>query len=180
MTTRTIHTIGHGNRAIGAFIGILRRHGIEILVDVRAHPESRRFPWFSMAQLRHALNGADVVYHWAGRHLGGRRAAAPDSAHAALDAALRGYADHMRGAAFKAAIRQLRNLARASNVAVMCAERDPDDCHRRLIADYLHFEGCRVAHVIDERPSVAHRPHPSIRLDAGGLVYDRGAQRSLC
>jgi hypothetical protein len=38
----TVFTIGHGNRAIGEFLTLLRNHAIEILVDVRAHPVSRR------------------------------------------------------------------------------------------------------------------------------------------
>lgn len=45
----TIWTIGHSTRTIEEFIGVLREHQIEILVDVRHFPGSRRFPHFNKA-----------------------------------------------------------------------------------------------------------------------------------
>jgi len=54
----TIFTIGHGNRAIGEFVALLREAGIECVVDVRACPASRRHPQFARAALGKSLAAA--------------------------------------------------------------------------------------------------------------------------
>ncbi len=146
----TIHTIGHSNRSLQGLINLLRGLGVTALVDVRAIPRSGRHPQFNMAALREACQQASVAYHWAGRQLGGMRPPVAGSPNNMLDGGLRGYADYMNTQGFRRGIDQLINLAKHAQVAIMCAERSFQNCHRALIADCLTARGVSVIHAIAE------------------------------
>jgi uncharacterized protein (DUF488 family) len=176
----TIHTIGHGNRPIGEFIGLLTEAAIGCLVDVRAFPASRRHPQFSRGALEGSLTGAGIRYVWEGKSLGGRRKAAAESPHVALRSpGFRAYADHMGTADFRAGAERLLELANATHIAIMCAERLPWECHRNLISDSLVARGVRVLHLMGPGESREHALNPVARQDGERLIYDAGAQLDL-
>lgn len=172
--TSVVYTVGHSNRRLDDFIKLLSGAGVETLVDVRRHPVSNRFPQFSGDALRGSLEIKGITYHWAGRHLGGRREPVATSAHIALeDEGMRAYADYMGTDTFARAATQLLRLASRQATAIMCAERNPADCHRSLIADYLVLRGWRVRHLIAPGQHVDHRLDPRARRESHELVYDR-------
>ena len=175
----TLYSIGHGDRPIEAFLEILHRTAIHTLVDIRAHPRSARHPQYDEPALRAALAGVEVGYHWAGRQLGGFREPRPGSPHTALEDAFRGFADHMDTPDFSRAAAQLLGLARRAATVMLCAEKNPDECHRRLIADYLLLQGHRVIHLLDGGERREHALHPHARRESAALVYDRGANGEL-
>jgi uncharacterized protein (DUF488 family) len=171
-----IHTVGHSTRPIADFIALLREGGARTLVDVRRYPVSRRHPQFSREALRAALLAAGVTY----RHeadLGGHRDPRPDSPNTAwrIDT-FRGYADHMATPAFQAA---LARVAALDHAAVMCAEADPKDCHRQLLADALVARGVAVCHLVAPGETRDHVLHPRAVQRAGSLVYPAAGQLSL-
>ncbi|MFA7387070.1 MAG: DUF488 domain-containing protein [Thiohalobacteraceae bacterium] len=175
-----LYTIGHSNRPLDAFIALLQGVGVEVLVDVRQLPQSQRQPQFGEEYLRDALDQAGIQYHWAGRPLGGHRPTRPDSPHRALsDSGLRGYADYMEGDPFKKGIVQLLTLANRSPTSIMCAEREPLQCHRSLIADYLTLAGAEVIHLIDAEQSLSHQLRSEARRESQSLIYDRFATAEL-
>ena len=102
------------------------------LIDVRAFPVSRRNPQFSRAALLAALGEAGIQYDWQGTALGGYRKVP--------------YREHMKTPAFREAAAAL--AARADRICIMCAESNPDDCHRLHIADWLTGRGRRVVHLL--------------------------------
>jgi len=174
----TLFTIGHGSRTLAELAALLRAARIDVLVDVRAFPRSRRHPQFNRARLEAALPPQGIRYEWAGDAFGGRRAPRPDSRHVALAADVRGFADHMESDAFREALERLLARTAPVRVAIMCAEREPAECHRSLIADAALVRGRRVIHLgvsEGERPA---RLDPAARTVEGVLVYDRG-QASL-
>jgi uncharacterized protein (DUF488 family) len=176
----TLYTVGHSNRPLESFVGILQAAGVDTLVDVRQQPQSARHPQFGEELLRDALDRVDIQYHWAGRPLGGHRPARPNSPHRALsDSGLRGYADYMDGDAFKKGVVQLLTLASRSPTAIMCAEREPLHCHRSLIADYLTLTGVEVIHLLDVGQSGCHQLRPEVRRESQTLIYDRFATAEL-
>ena len=174
-----IYTAGHSNRSLSELVAVLAGGAIQELVDVRAHPGSRRNPQFNQEPLRAALSDAGICYRWAGKALGGMRKATPGSSHCALPASMQGYAEHMCSEAFRDTVQQLRQRAENARVCLMCAERDPADCHRSLIADYLLTLGDGVTHLLSEDAGREHRLHPAARITAAGLVYDRLTQANL-
>ena len=179
MRAATIYAIGHSSRPMDAFIQLLVERAIQTLVDVRAQPHSNCFPHFTMGALREAMDELGIVYHWAGRQLGGRRSARPDSRHGALDEGLRGYADYMETDRFHKSAAQLVNLAARSPTAMLCAERSPERCHRRLIADYLTLEGVEVIHLIERNDAHVHSLSPEARRESAQLIYDRHVNAEL-
>lgn len=177
----TVYTAGHGDRTLDGLIGLLQGKAVTLLVDVRAYPASRRHPQFNRDRLAEALAAAGIAYRWEGRDLGGLRRPVAGSPHVALEPGLRGFADHMTSAAFRAAMFRLVGLAARERPALMCAERDPLQCHRKLIADALVAAGTRVVHLLERGSTVEHRLDPRSRQHAGQLVYDLddGGQRAL-
>lgn len=176
----TLYTIGHSNRTTAELIQALRTVPVETLVDVRANPQSGRHPQFSQQALRQSLEAAGITYHWAGRQLGGRRQAQGSSKHIAIeDEAIRAYADYMESDTFQKAAVQLMNLAATENIAILCAEKLPEHCHRSLISDYLLLQGLEVQHIIDLDNIVSHQLSPFARRESQQLIYDRGATRPL-
>lgn len=175
-----LYTVGHSNRSAEELITLLSSNGLDTLVDIRATPFSRRHPQFNQGELGANLSQADMVYHWAGQHLGGRRVPNPNSRHLALEEdGLRGYADHMETPPFRREITKLLELSAENPVAVMCAERDPERCHRSLLADFALLAGAEVIHIIDHEFRRLHVLHPCARLETAELVYDRHIQREL-
>ena len=168
-----IWTVGHSTRSGEEFIEILRAQGIQVLVDVRTFPGSRRYPQFNREALSESLQGAGIKYKHEPR-LGGRRRARPDSHNTAWrNEQFRGYADHMETEEFKNGVRELLELASSARVAVMCAEAVWWRCHRSLIADYLKAEGHEVIHILDEKKTEEH-PFTSAAMIVNGKLSYRG------
>jgi uncharacterized protein (DUF488 family) len=115
-----------------------------MLVDVRAYPVSRRHPQFTRDVLQATLADAGIAYAWEGKALGGYRKVP--------------YPEHMKSAQFRAAAAAL--AARTASSCIMCAETNPDECHRRHIADWLVRKGHRVVHLLAPGDSREHARNP--------------------
>jgi uncharacterized protein (DUF488 family) len=105
------------------------KHGLEVLVDVRSHPYSRHSPQFHTVGLKALLATASVNYLYLGRELGGGPQGADyDDAEGHVL-----YARLAMSPLFLEGIDRLQKGAQSYRVAVMCAEEDPLNCHRRLL-----------------------------------------------
>ena len=58
----TVWTTGHSTRTAEEFIAVLAAHEVEVLVDVRRFPGSRRLPQFGAEALSASLRAAGVGY----------------------------------------------------------------------------------------------------------------------
>jgi len=166
-----IWTIGHSTRALEEFKDILRAHRIEVIVDVRRFPGSRRYPHYNREALESELEAAGIGYLWL-TELGGRRSASKDSINTGLRSlAFRGYADYMGTQAFRAGVERLKTVATAKRTAIMCSEAVWWRCHRSLIADYLKAEGMQVIHILSANHSMNHPYTSAARIIDGHLGY---------
>jgi uncharacterized protein (DUF488 family) len=140
----TLLTIGHSNHSLERFLALLRMHDVQAIADVRSLPASRYTPWFDSEPLANALADASVQYVFLGRELGGR----PDDERL-YDERGRVRYDAVAGSeTFTRGLQKLRNGIDVLKVAVMCAEENPEHCHRRLlVARVLFEEGVRVLHI---------------------------------
>lgn len=164
-------TVGHSNRPLEIFLGLVRIHGVRTVFDVRRVPRSGRHPHFDQAPLAAALAAAAIEYRHA-PDLGGLRQPLPGSPNTAWrEPWFQGYADHMRSPEFARALTVVIERAFDRRVALMCAEGSPAHCHRSLIADALVARGLAVEHIVDERRRVTHHLHPAVRMVAGCVVY---------
>jgi uncharacterized protein (DUF488 family) len=124
-----IYTIGHSNHTTEAFLALLTRHEIDLLVDVRSQPTSAYAYQFNEPQLRADASAAGLRYLFLGRQLGGRPIGDEfydDEGHVRYDALA-------ASPEFLAGIKRLQREAQERRVAMMCSEEDPAVCHRRLL-----------------------------------------------
>jgi uncharacterized protein (DUF488 family) len=137
-------TIGHSNLPADAFMALVRDAGVTAIADVRSVPFSRRFPWFSGAELVARLRGADIAYLPFGDALGGRP----------RDPALycEGGADYEKMAAtppFRAGLDRIGEAMERFRLSLMCAEREPLDCYRcLLVGRALAERGLALGHIL--------------------------------
>ena len=172
-----IWTIGHSTRTSEEFVDILRDHQVEILVDVRHFPGSRRFPHFNQILLRDVLVKAGIRYEHL-VELGGRRPVRPDSHNVAWrHASFRGYADYMETQPFREGVDRLLEIARTGRTAIMCSEAVWWRCHRLMIADYLKARGVHVVHILGTQ-KVQEHPYTSAASLLGGRLSYEGICRS--
>jgi uncharacterized protein (DUF488 family) len=161
--------VGHSNRTLDAFLAILKAHGVELLVDIRTAPRSRRNPQFNHDVLPRTLAGIQYLHL---PSLGGLRRPRPNSINTAWRSdGFRGYADHMASPEFQAGLAALIERAAARQTAVMCAEAPWWQCHRQLLADALVARGVAVEHILSETRRDPHRITPYARVDGIVVTY---------
>ncbi|MGH7430147.1 MAG: DUF488 family protein, partial [Candidatus Methylomirabilaceae bacterium] len=167
----SLWTIGHSTRPIEAFIELLQAHDIQLLVDVRTLPYSRRNPQFNTGVLAESLVNAGLQYHHLPA-LGGRRKSRPDSMNRGWrSAGFRGYADYMQTDEFRGGLEELMATGRKRRTAFMCAEAVPWRCHRSLIADALVSRGWQVRHILSKAEAPPHQITPFARIEHNTLIY---------
>ena len=137
-------TIGHSNHSIEAFLGLLRGAGVTALADVRSAPYSRRLPQFGREALKRALTEAGIAYVFLGDKLGARPADPACYRDGVAD-----YALIAATAAFAEGIDRLLAGAARHRICLMCAEKEPLDCHRTiLVARALRARGAAIRHIL--------------------------------
>jgi uncharacterized protein (DUF488 family) len=129
LSNTSLFTIGHSSLELSAFLKILLAHEIKIVCDVRSRPGSFRFPQFNREPLEACLASAGLQYEFFGEALGGR----PSDLRAYHADGIVNYEERRKGADFCAGIDRALELSHSSNIALMCAEEDPLQCHRFLM-----------------------------------------------
>ena len=162
---KTVWSAGHSNGSLAEFLDLVR--DVDLIVDIRQYPYSRRYPHFNGTELAKAK-----PYRWI-NELGGRRHESGESHTAWRVAAFRSYAGYMETEPFRRALSQLEDLAREERVTFFCAEALWWRCHRRLVSDALVARGWTVLHL---PKGDSHALSPMARvLPDGSLVYDVSA-----
>jgi uncharacterized protein (DUF488 family) len=164
-------TIGHSTRTLETFIKLLQAHEVQLLVDVRTIPRSRRNPQFNQETLPGALSSAGIKYaHLEG--LGGLRHPRRGSPNTGWrNASFRGYADYLGTAEFETNLERLVEMAKSQTVAILCAEAVPWRCHRSLISDALLVRGIEVRHITGLRRADLHTLTPWAKVEGTRITY---------
>jgi len=140
----TILTIGHSNHPIEKLLSLLQASRVEVVVDTRSQPYSKYTAHFNREALQSAIAGAGMKYLYLGRELGGR----PEGSEY-YDAGGRVlYAKVADSRLFGDGIERVLAGSERYRVALLCAEEDPRDCHRRLlVARVLAERGALIRHI---------------------------------
>ncbi len=139
-----VYSIGHSNHSAETFARLLGKHGIDVLADVRSIPASRRHPQFNRKALEEELRGRGIAYLFLGHELGAK---APD-ASCYRDGRV-SYELIAQRPEFQAGLDRVVDEAREKRVALMCAEKEPLDCHRTiLVARRLKDLGLQIRHIL--------------------------------
>ncbi|MEX2263776.1 MAG: DUF488 domain-containing protein [Bryobacteraceae bacterium] len=174
MATLPIFTIGHSTLPLDDFLRLLETNHVELLVDVRTMPRSRRNPQFNRESLPGELARPGIGYlHMPG--LGGLRKPQRDSPNRAWrNDSFRGYADYMLTPEFERHLDELIRAAREVQTAIMCAEAVPWRCHRSLIADALTVRKAPVEHIMSSGRREAHTLRDWAKVEGLRLTYPAG------
>jgi uncharacterized protein (DUF488 family) len=148
-----IKTIGHSNHPIQRFVDLLTAGGVKLLVDVRSLPWSRRFPQFGKERLTQSLADAGIAYVHESALGGKPEGRGKPEGGASYDALA-------ARPAFNAALARLIDRAQDTTVCLMCAEKEPLDCHRTvLVSRRLAERGVAIEHLLADG---ATRPHSNV------------------
>lgn len=174
----TVCTVGHSTRSLDELISLLETAEVGHLVDVRRWPTSKHNPQFNQPTLADALEAAGIAYTHEERLGGYRDQPEEDSVNTGWRSdGFQAYADHLATdeatAALDALVDRAHELDEAEDrrLGVMCAEADPERCHRRLVSDALVARGFRVVHLVDQDEQREHDLPGFARVRGDQVVY---------
>ena len=163
---RVVLTVGHSNHSLEAFVALLLQHGVTALADVRSAPYSRFNPQFNRKTLDASLEAVGIRYVFMGRALGGR----PDDPSCYDEDGRVRYDRLARTPLFREGLERIVDGAGRQRIALMCAEKEPLDCHRTiLVGRSLTKRGVAVAHILADGALEPHDETMGRLLDSAGL-----------
>jgi uncharacterized protein (DUF488 family) len=173
------HTIGHGTRAIGEFVSLLRDAEVTLVADIRSVPRSRTNPQYNGDVLPQTLEQAGIGHaHIAalGGLRGRQRGIEPGINAFWQNESFHNYADYAMGQSFREGLSRLVDLGGKQRCAIMCAETLWWRCHRRIVTDYLLAAGETVFHILAPGHIEPAKLTDAARMDASGiLTYPGGS-----
>jgi uncharacterized protein (DUF488 family) len=170
MPSFDVFSIGHSNIPEERFFALLRDADVNFVADVRTVPYSRFFPWFSQKKLAASLSAAGIGYAVMGDALGGRPRDDSLYRHGVAD-----YEAMAARPAYHAGLGRQLDAAARSRICVMCAEREPLDCHRcLLVARSLAERGLAVGHIRHDGAVEPHTATEQRLLVLGGQSDGQG------
>lgn len=139
-----VYTVGHSNHSEQVFVQLLQDNGITAIADVRSSPYSRFNPQFNREALISTLRAVGIAYVFLGAELGARSEDGACYEHGKVQ-----YDRLAKTDLFKRGLDRVVEGSRSYRVALMCAEKDPLDCHRTiLVARHLVDRGVQVQHIL--------------------------------
>ena len=178
MNTGTILTIGHSNHPIEFFLRLVTQHGVTAVADVRSSPFSSFSPQFNRNKLDETLRTSGIRFVYLGNELGGRSEDRACYEHGQVR-----YDLLARTPSFQAGLERIERGAREYRVALMCAEKDPIDCHRAiLVSRHLSDRGFDIKHILADGSLECHekfvfRLLSELNLSEPNLIHDRREDR---
>ncbi|MDP2174145.1 MAG: DUF488 domain-containing protein [Candidatus Cloacimonadaceae bacterium] len=141
-----VFSIGHSNHETDAFLALLKKYDIDIVLDVRSSPYSARYPQFNRELLMRSLKDKGIAYLSMGQFFGARQL---DSEYY-TPAGWLNYRAFCKSHIFKSGVEELdKCLIEGKIPALLCAEKDPFDCHRAImVGRALSLQGYEVQHIL--------------------------------
>lgn len=166
--TMAAYTVGHSNHTIQRFVELLTMNDISAIADVRSSPFSKHNPQFNKDALSSALRRQNIAYVFVGKELGARSEDPTCYVNGQVS-----YQKISETALFESGIERVLKGMRNYKVALMCAEKEPLDCHRTLLVGRaLEKKGIAISHILADG-SVESNPRTMARLlDMVGLPQD--------
>jgi uncharacterized protein (DUF488 family) len=134
-TADVIYTLGTSHRGKEEFLALLNSRSIQVVADVRHFPKSK-LEHFAQENLEKWLRASGIEYLWLGASLGGYRKG--------------GYEAYTRTPLFREGLMALEREAWQKVVVIICAEKLPWRCHRRLLSQELTRRGWKVVHLLEQ------------------------------
>lgn len=161
----TIYTVGHSTHTIEKFLDLLERNDVTAIADVRSIPFSRHNPQFNKDILPAELKKRGIAYVFVGKELGAR-----SDDPSCYEGGKVSYGRLAKTSVFKAGIERVLSGAQKYRIALMCAEKEPLDCHRTLLVSRaLEQHGVSIVHILADGSTEPQTQTMSRLLDLFGL-----------
>lgn len=144
-----IYTVGHSNHEIDYFVELIAHFCINCIVDVRSVAASSYSPQYNKTFLASRLKKEYILYmHFADEF--GARHNDPDLLD---DEGKVDFEKVRKSYNFKRGVERLWNgIEKGFQIALMCSEGDPFDCHRfSMISNALQKDGFDVLHILKDK-----------------------------
>ena len=155
MSILNCFTIGHSNHSLEKFTNLLKSHDIDCVVDIRSSPYSNHNSHFNRETLKDFLQSKSFTYLYLGDKLGGRF-----TDHNLLYSDGRvDFTKVSETTFFKEGIKRVINgIKKGYKIALMCSEKNPEDCHRfALVAYQLEKRDVLVEHILEDGSKISNK-----------------------
>jgi len=167
-TSNGVFTIGHSTHSAEAFLALLRQHRVDAVADVRSSPFSRFNPQFNREPLEQLLKSNGIRYVFLGKELGAR-----SEDRSCYDNGRVQYARLAQAPLFQSGLDRVLQGAARYRVALLCAEKEPLECHRTLlVAKALVARGTPVLHIHADGHLETHEAAMQRLLDVAGVAKE--------
>jgi uncharacterized protein (DUF488 family) len=154
MNEMICYTIGHSNHTAEKFLQLLYMHGINCVIDVRSAPYSKYVVHFNKEHIEKFLKEKNILYIFMGKEFGARQTDPGVMTNGRVD-----YDKVAESESFLKGIdRVMDGIGKGFKIALMCAEKDPLDCHRFvLVSRALSGKGMEINHILDDGSVITNR-----------------------
>lgn len=170
----TIYTIGYTAFNINKFVAVLKKYNISCVIDVRSSPVSQYYPDYNKDVLERALKSSSIYYRNYIEEFGARQ---NNKRYYTKD----GYLDFKKftkSEAFQKGFRKITDSMEQGYIfALMCAEKDPINCHRNImVASEFFRKGYEVKNIM---PDGSFQTQPEIENRLLDMYFPNRNQLSL-
>lgn len=146
-----LYSIGHSSQSLEDFLNLLAVHGVNCVIDVRSIPASKYSPQFNQDGLKCYLKSHNIQYLHFGDEFGARRTDCLDE-NEQVD-----FEKAVETPLFKKGVeRVMKGLEKGFQIAFMCSEADPLECHRfSLVSRFFYDNGVDVQHILKDASLVS-------------------------
>lgn len=178
-SARIVFTIDHSNHTTEGFLDLLNQNEVTALADVRSVPYSRFSPQFNKKQISTSLNSAGIKYVYLGTELGERSEdlSCYENGHICYDRLA-------SSPKFRDGLQRILRGSKEYRIALMCAEKDPLQCHRTLLVGHEFDKlGVPVTHILADGQLEPHaktmtRLLSEFNLDSGSDLFNQDTSQS--
>lgn len=144
---KKIYTIGYAGFKIDEFEKVLKANNISCVIDVRSNPSSKFYNEYDSVNLRNYLKKFNILYRHYGKEFGARQVDKKYYTDGYMD-----FEKFTKSDAFLEGFQKIQSGIELNySFVLMCAEKNPYDCHRSImISRVFHEKGYDVRHILSD------------------------------
>jgi uncharacterized protein (DUF488 family) len=165
---KTIFTIGYSGYKPEDFIDELKRRNINVVIDVRSQPYSRYYSEYNKEAIEELLKSNNINYRNLAIEFGARQTNRKYYTDGKLD-----FEKFAVSEVFSQGIEKIKTASNLGYIVVlMCAEKEPEKCHRAIfVARALRENGFEIRHIVPGQPDYTQEDLEQILLEQ--YFFDR-------
>jgi len=143
-----LFTIGHTQHKIDYFVSLLKQYNINYVLDVRSTPYSKYAEQFNRENIKKSLIENNIIYSFTGNHFGARQ----DDMSLYSKEGFLDFEMVRNTPNFKVGFENvILGLQKNNNIALMCTEKDPFECHRAImVSRAFDLAGVDINHILSD------------------------------